>query len=257
MVESAAILKSEASESADPETTKTSNKSERPGSVSDSKFSPSLSHDELSGTIPCHKTKSFNENELPESGLDKKAAIVEPKTETSAAEEPKSKSCPGCVEDVENLTKLSCNHEYCSACLQRIFHDACIFESQFPPRCCNKHIEVEQVKDFLTPKLVQLFRAKEAEFGTKDRTYCYSTECGAFILPAQISGPKATCRKYTKVTCMFCKAAAHKDDCPLNYGLQQVNQLAEALGWPRCPSCKTIVSIIDGCHEMMYVPLYS
>lgn len=166
-----------------------------------------------------------------------------------------SYSCPVCVEDVESLAKLSCSHEYCPTCLQRIFNDACTAESQFPPRCCTKDITLDEVQNFLTPKLVASFRVKELEYGTPPghRTYCSTPDCAAFILKDNVAGQEATCGVCEKVTCTLCKQAAHKDDCPRDHGLKQVIELGERLDWKRCKTCNAMISIIGGCNQMMYV----
>jgi hypothetical protein len=96
-------------------------------------------------------------------------------------------SCHICLEDgVGDLVKSGCEHEYCSKFTQRLFTDACNNESRFPPRCCGP-FALPEVERFLTPGLVELFHAKEEEFGTKYRTYCHDVQCAVFIPPKNIS----------------------------------------------------------------------
>jgi hypothetical protein len=138
-----------------------------------------------------------------------------------------------------------------------MFTSACDYPSQYAPACCARKIAVDEVQEFLKPELVELFRAKVVECETEDRTYCSSLQCGTFIPPKTISSDVARCGKCKKTTCTICRYAAHKGDCPMDYGLQQVKRLAEKMGWQRCHSCKSMVDIIDGCNHMTFVPLPS
>ena len=256
-IESAATWENETSEISHPKIPETLNEIEPSGLDPDLKVIEPSKPKEQSRSVSDQKvSRNPNRNERSNSHMDKHATTIT-ESKTSAPEGTKLKSCPVCVEDVKALTKLPCNHEYCSNCLQRMFTDACNYPSRYPPACCSRKLPVDEVKEYLKPDLVELFRAKVVEYETEDRTYCSNLQCGTFIPTKAISSDVGTCGKCKKATCTLCKYAAHKDDCPLDYGLQQVLRLSEKMGWQRCQKCKAMVGIIDGCNHMTFVSCLS
>ncbi|KAK4085272.1 uncharacterized protein Triagg1_262 [Trichoderma aggressivum f. europaeum] len=73
----------------------------------------------------------------------------------------------------------------------RLFKAAMSDESLFPPRCCGQSIPLGSNEIFLPAELVREYRAKELEYSTPNRTYCYRPSCSAFIPQQSIQGDKA------------------------------------------------------------------
>ncbi|KAB8294307.1 hypothetical protein EYC80_009728 [Monilinia laxa] len=143
-----------------------------------------------------------------------------------------------------------CRHEYCRACLERLFTLSMSDESLFPPRCCNESITVANVRLFLTDDVVRAFEEKKIEFETPNRIYCCSKPCSSFINPSKIVNEVATCDDCGTQTHTLCKLEAHIGDCSNDTALQEVLDLARGKGWQRCYSCWTMVELEVGCNHM-------
>ena len=150
-----------------------------------------------------------------------------------------------------DIIQVSCGHDYCRDCVTELFNLATTDESLFPPRCCRQEIEVDMVFDFLNPDLLDRFSRKAVEFRTVNRTYCVSSSCSKFIIPADIQNDVATCSACLRRTCTVCKREAHQGNCPNDTALQQVLKAAIANGWQRCPSCRQMIELDHGCNHVM------
>lgn len=148
------------------------------------------------------------------------------------------------------LAKAPCSHEYCRECFSRLFRDAMVDESLFPPRCCKQSIPLDKSRLFLNAEVVQQFRKKAIEFSTPNRTYCHRQQCAVFIPPNNCTGPTALCDECGHHTCTTCKGASHSGDCPNDGPLQQVIELAREQGWQRCQNCWGMVELNTGCNHM-------
>ncbi|RYC63074.1 hypothetical protein CHU98_g3131 [Xylaria longipes] len=149
-----------------------------------------------------------------------------------------------------DLARAPCRHEYCRECLSDLFKTAMVDESYFPPRCCREDIPVDANRLFLSGDLVQQFKKKSIELSTANRIYCYQPSCSTFIPPSTIKDGVALCPECTVQTCITCKGASHKGDCPADGALQQVLQIARQERWQRCPKCSTMVELNTGCFHI-------
>lgn len=168
------------------------------------------------------------------------------------------RACDACGEHKHfaELSRAPCQHEYCRECLSRLFRDAMVDESLFPPRCCKQPIPLDKSRLFLDADVVRQFRHKALELSTPNRTYCHNTRCGAFIpRGANCSDTIATCADCHRQTCTACKGASHAGDCPNDEQLQQAIQLAREQGWQRCQNCWSMVELETGCYHMTWVPM--
>lgn len=151
------------------------------------------------------------------------------------------------------MATAPCSHKYCRACLNDLFRSASVDESLFPPRCCKRPIPVDT--NLLSTETVDLFRAKEEEFSTPNRTYCHRPQCSAFLPAHCIQGNLAACGKCKFKTCVACKGAPHvKGECPKDAATQEVLRMAKEQGWQQCKSCKRIVELNTGCYHMSTSP---
>ncbi|KAL9118182.1 MAG: hypothetical protein Q9187_005277 [Circinaria calcarea] len=98
--------------------------------------------------------------------------------------------CVACSEMRETI-QGQCRHYYCRICITRLFTDATVDETLFPPRCCGQTLPVSLVRSFISTELTAEIERKAIEFGTPNRTYC--TTCGAFINPDRIEGHWGDC----------------------------------------------------------------
>ncbi|GAO13734.1 hypothetical protein UVI_02018310 [Ustilaginoidea virens] len=197
---------------------------------------------------------------------DGKYADDETETETETDHQPESSAwairrrqkrrrrqqCEACTEPKHfaELAAAPCGHKYCRQCLTHLFHDAMIDESLFPPRCCKQPIPLEKNRLFLDAVVVQQFRNKALEFSTPRRTYCYNPGCATFIPPANHKNDVAACDGCGCHTCITCKKASHRGDCPDDEQLGQTLQLARERGWQRCQNCWGMVELNTGCNHM-------
>ncbi|KYK53955.1 hypothetical protein DCS_05904 [Drechmeria coniospora] len=150
-----------------------------------------------------------------------------------------------------NLSKAPCSHNYCSECINSLFKSASVDESLFPPRCCSMLIPVLDNLELLSTETVGVFRAKQIEFGTADRTYCHRPECSTFVPPQFIKGDFALCVRCNAKTCVTCKSAQHEtNNCPKDSTLQDVLRVAKENGWQKCKSCNRLVELSSGCYHM-------
>lgn len=167
----------------------------------------------------------------------------------------KKRRCTACQEfiDFSRVARAPCGHEYCEDCLRDLFKSSMTDESLFPPRCCSQSIPSVSVRIFLTSEIVHQFGKKKIEFETKDRTYCSSPTCSAFLNAENIEAERGTCPDCGTITCTMCKATAHGGDCPADVNLQLVLATAAENSWQRCYSCRRLVELDTGCNHMTCV----
>ncbi|RYO75013.1 hypothetical protein DL766_007819 [Monosporascus sp. MC13-8B] len=171
------------------------------------------------------------------------------------------RNCEACGDrkHFAELARAPCRHEYCRGCLGRLFENAMVDETLFPPRCCKQPIPLHQNLVFLDADVARRFRGKAVEFSTPNRTYCHDGRCRAFVPPSRYVhdaedggsvAATARCGECGARTCTACKGAAHRGDCPHDVQLQQVIRLAREQGWQRCRNCWGMVELNMGCNHM-------
>ncbi|KAH6711589.1 hypothetical protein BKA61DRAFT_486555 [Leptodontidium sp. MPI-SDFR-AT-0119] len=162
------------------------------------------------------------------------------------------KSCVCCAEDFESAhtSQMPCKRDYCHFCVQRIVINSLVDEALYPPRCCKQPFDMDSMRQALTPELISDFYEKKAEFETVDRAYCSNPICSTFLYPVNIVADTGTCPKCLTTTCVMCKAATHKGNCPQDTATQQVLELANTEGWKRCEHCKRMIELKYGCNHI-------
>jgi len=159
-----------------------------------------------------------------------------------------------CVICTDKITgqevRAPCGHFYDIPCLIDLFNASTTDESLFPPRCCNKAFDFQQVRHHLGSKLALAFQSKSAEFSTTNRIYCHRPTCSMFLGAATDKAIAKFCDKCMAVTCGQCKEQAHPN-LPCSAELDAVVlDLAEREGWKRCPGCHRLVELSHGCYHM-------
>ncbi|RYP65651.1 hypothetical protein DL771_008203 [Monosporascus sp. 5C6A] len=209
-------------------------------------------------------TAPRGQKQQPESSAWAASRRARPPQPGSRQRQQPKRNCEACGErkHFAELARAPCRHEYCRECLGRLFQDAMVDESLFPPRCCKQPIPLHQNLVFLDADVARRFQHKAVEFSTPNRTYCHNGRCGAFVPPSRYvrddgggrGGAVATaacCGECGARTCTECKGAAHGGgDCPNDVQLQRVIQLAREQGWQRCQNCWCMVELNMGCNHM-------
>ena len=166
--------------------------------------------------------------------------------------------CISCQDhfDAEHCHRLQCEHWYCDACLEHLFHTAITDESLYPPRCCRVAIPYDDVSPFLAANVREQFVAKQEELDDRRRVYCCVTDCATYIGHAHRDGDVGTCPSCQTTTCVHCGTATHDGECVQDEATQQLNELAAREGWMKCRTCNRTVELNMGCHHMMLVSLH-
>ncbi|KAF2197062.1 ariadne RING finger [Delitschia confertaspora ATCC 74209] len=151
---------------------------------------------------------------------------------------------------LNSVVRLDCMDLYCIDCLKGLFMQSIKDFSLFPPRCCGKHIPLALITKQLAVEELDDFHLAEAEFESRDKTYCSNAECGRFIPPTRIRADRGECDRCGADTCTLCKNAFHTNDCPADPALQATLDLAAHQGWRRCFACRALVEISTGCNHM-------
>ncbi|TGZ76385.1 hypothetical protein EX30DRAFT_336677 [Ascodesmis nigricans] len=160
--------------------------------------------------------------------------------------------CNTCFERTHFSSSLTtkCGHNFCRSCVCKLFVHATTDESLYPPRCCRHPFPVEKVLGWMKPMEAAKFRKVALEYDAAERTYCFDTKCGAFILDISRDGA-VSCPSCKKLTCGRCKTADHgMADCPSDGALKKLLQIAATSGWKRCPKCKAVVERVSGCEHI-------
>lgn len=160
--------------------------------------------------------------------------------------------CAACNDKVSQFhtMRAPCGHTYCRICVKELFDRAAKHEINFPPKCCDQVITLEEAGLFLSLDIYDKFQEKSEEFSTINRTYCSDPECVTFIPPKAIDNQKAKCPACQKLTCIACKAKAHEGDCPEDPAVQSLLTTAAEAGFQQCRQCKRMIDLIDGCHHI-------
>ena len=187
--------------------------------------------------------------------------------ESEADPDHDKKRCQVCLEkkDIDDMTAWQCRCIYCNECLNQLFRVSFTTRALYPPKCgCHERIEADEVKSSLHEDVLDLSEKVPEEWWTKNPTYCAQEGCGAFI-PASRFGQSddkmsqfASCGSCNTMTCSKCKQtqAAHDGLCgkcprkivaPELYAFVKKNKLS------RCPSCKTLAELEEGCNSVRYV----
>jgi hypothetical protein len=142
------------------------------------------------------------------------------------------------------------DHKYCATCLNSTFLAALKDECLYPPRCCSMALAGPKAFKILPTATVRLFKAKQLEMSTKDKTYCHRAECSTFIPRHSIHNNEAFCSKCRARTCDRCKNAWHFGPCTFEKE-RDLLETAKREMWQRCPGCRRLVERDEGCNDMV------
>jgi len=147
---------------------------------------------------------------------------------------------------------LPCHHHWCAECTCDLFNRCITDDALYPPRCCQDSgpIELGTVRHFLTIEMAQRYERRRVEMETPNRTYCSNRSCSVFLPVTLARNDSVVCPNCATVTCTICKEVAHGDDCPADTTLHQVLEMARENQWRRCPRCRRMVELLDGCNHI-------
>ena len=159
----------------------------------------------------------------------------------------------GCAE--ADAIRVPCEHVYCPTCLRTLFMQSIRDHAFNPPVCCYEEIDYQLIAPKMSAADRSAFEDARLERSSKNKTYCSNPRCSKFISQDKIRNPDyATCECGSQ-TCLHCKAPRHAGDCEKDETLQATLDTADAEQWQRCPRCRTMVELTDGCDHIKYVEL--
>ena len=181
-------------------------------------------------------------------------------TTTEVVEDiPQNAECISCFDEHPkgDLVHLACSHHYCKPCAGEVILNAIKTESAFPPKCCLTEIPLKTVLVCLDNKQRDEYKDKTAEYAIPagHRWYCPEPKCGKWIRPENLHRERRshqTCPHCKTKICSICRSVAHDEnqDCPQDFGLESMLEVAEFEGWRRCYSCRTMVELTTGCRHI-------
>ena len=174
----------------------------------------------------------------------------------AATRKVESRRCVICDDDVAffDVARLPCQYDCCRACLMEMFEAATVYESRYPPKCCEEiSPEPENVCLFLNSEMIKKYLEKKIEWETKNRTYCSHKDCRKFIGSEHIFVNLAVCPTCHHKTCTMCKEPSHDGDCPKDNELEQTLELVKENSWRRCESRRRVLDLMFGCNHIKLV----
>ena len=167
--------------------------------------------------------------------------------------------CSACMEECARFDtlELECKrpgdtvqHAYCRSCLTDLLRTSLTDTTLFPPRCCGSRIPVAACIELCPPDLIKRYMEKEVELESPNPVYCSNRYCAKFIKPENMTADVATCLGCGEETCTTCKNPRHRGLCPEDPTVQMLMDVAGQKRWQRCPKCRTMVELREGCYHM-------
>lgn len=127
-------------------------------------------------------------------------------------------------------------------------------ESLFPPRCCSRPIGYDLFNALIPLEVWKAFERASQEYSivAKDRIYCPRPTCSKFLGSSKALPRTTTCPTCHISVCTHCRKRAH----PLRFFCEQEDEtgalqgLLEQNRWQRCPNCRAVVELNQGCYHI-------
>jgi hypothetical protein len=127
-------------------------------------------------------------------------------------------------------------------------------ESLFPPRCCSRPIGYNLFNALIPLDVWKLFERASQEFSViaKDRLYCPSPTCSKFLGSVKVLPRTTACPTCHASVCTHCKKRAHPFQifCKQEDETGALQGLLERNKWQRCPNCRAVVELNQGCYHI-------
>lgn len=139
-------------------------------------------------------------------------------------------------------------------CITRLVRSATSDESLFPPRCCARPVGYDLFNALIPLDVWKAFERASKEFSVtaKDRVYCPSPTCSKFLGSVKVLPRTTACPTCRTSVCTRCRKRAH----PLRLFCEQEDEtgalqgLLEQNRWQRCPNCRAVVELNQGCYHI-------
>ncbi|OHW90483.1 IBR domain-containing protein [Colletotrichum incanum] len=131
-------------------------------------------------------------------------------------------------------------------------------QTEMPPKCCSENIALKHVDHLFSAEFKKKWNRKFQEYSARNRIYCPSRKCGAWIKPHYIrneGGRKyGKCGKCRTKVCCSCNGRWHSSrECPNDEETTKFLDQAKDEGWKRCYKCNHMVELKEGCNHMTCV----
>ena len=135
-----------------------------------------------------------------------------------------------------------------------LVRSATLDESLFPPRCCSRPIGYGLFNALIPLDAWKAFERASQEFSVvaKDRVYCPKLTCSKFLGSSNALRRSTDCPTCQISVCTHCRKRAH----PLRLLCEQEDEtgalqgLLEQNRWQRCPNCRAVVELNQGCYHI-------
>ncbi|OBR08981.1 IBR domain-containing protein [Colletotrichum higginsianum IMI 349063] len=120
--------------------------------------------------------------------------------------------------------------------------------TEMPPKCCSENIALKHVDHLFSAEFKKKWNRRFQEYSQRNRIYCPSRKCGAWIKPHYIRSEGG--RKYGKCgqcrtkVCCSCNGRWHSSrECPNDEETTRFLDQAKDEGWKRCFKCNHMGSV--------------
>ncbi|EQC35974.1 hypothetical protein SDRG_06716 [Saprolegnia diclina VS20] len=163
-------------------------------------------------------------------------------------------ACCVCLHVQPSAFTAPCQHEHCLPCLRALLLSATDDVTRLPLACCQQPWDLDAIArtQALCQDAMQRLRDRTEE-ATADRpVYCPNTACAITFVSARYlvgTGSSVVCPGCRRRICVLCSRRMHEGTCDAEADAS-LNALGAREGWQRCPHCRRMVELVDGCNHM-------
>ncbi|EQC35973.1 hypothetical protein SDRG_06715 [Saprolegnia diclina VS20] len=161
--------------------------------------------------------------------------------------------CCVCHQQAPSVFTAPCRHEYCASCLAAFLQTATHDVSLLPLKCCRQRLDLDAVlrTGVLSATDAQRLRDRAEEKTAARPVYCGNPACTTeFVSARYVNGTTAICPGCRTGLCSACSRPAHPGACEDTVSEEALLELGAQEGWQRCPHCRRMVELTQGCNHM-------
>ncbi|OQR98676.1 hypothetical protein ACHHYP_20356 [Achlya hypogyna] len=146
-----------------------------------------------------------------------------------------------------------CGHEHCVDCFATLLRTATKDTSLLPLKCCRMPWDMAAVGRVgaLSPTELQALNDRAKEKLSAQPLYCPNSACAVgFVGRRFVVGTTAVCPGCQIRICAECSARAHEGSCLEAAEDEALLELGGREGWQRCPRCRRMIELVQGCNHM-------
>ena len=146
---------------------------------------------------------------------------------------------------------LQCEHVYDSDCVVKLVEASLTDPVLFPVKCCGQEIPLDLIRDHVSATLFARIVIKVDELANVLALNCANPRCGANLGTRSDQRQSLVCDACGTTTCSEC-ASTHAADltCTQSVDGQALAELAKLHGWQRCPDCRRMIELNEGCFHI-------